>query len=250
MIKFSCFPLDLEYDDGEKKLYFNGVERTPSVRTLGEMKTVVVDEAFFILSDKKRVQYYLFPGIVRKEDAGLFKDPSLQPDLEYGVTILPPLELGREFNKTLGHYPPKGPCGSRYAEICEVLEGDAHYLLQKVDEGTGLVDGVLLVKAKKGDKAVIPAGYGHVLINPSAKTLVSARLAGVFGSECDPYRLKAGAAYFEFIDDSLVPNGNYESLPMAKTVEAMALPVNQQFDGDNIYAQFIEDPRKFDFLRK
>lgn len=250
MMKLDTFPLDLEYDDSEKKLYFNGVELTPAVRTLGDLESVLVDKAFFILNDKKRVQYYMFHGITRKEDFGLFKDPGLQPDLEFDITIIPALELGREFNKTLGHYHPKSPAGTRYPEIYEVLDGEGHFLLQRLDEKSGMVDDVLLVRAKKGDKVVVPQGYGHVTTNPGIKTLVSANITGVFKSEYDPLRLKEGAAYFEFIDDSLVPNERYESLPMVKTIDAMDLPLNQQFDGDNIYAQFIEETRKFDFLRK
>ncbi|MEM4255405.1 MAG: glucose-6-phosphate isomerase family protein [Candidatus Norongarragalinales archaeon] len=248
MIKLNVFPLDLEYDDSEKKLYFEGVELSPNVRTLGEMSSVVLDKVFFEKADKKRIQYYMFREIAKKGDVELFKTPPLE--LSYDITVIPTLDLGREFNKTLGHYHPKSPFGARYAEIYEVLEGEGHYLLQRLDEKTGNVDDVMLVIAKKGDKVVVPNGYGHISINPSSKTLVSANITGVFKSEYDPYRLKGGGAYYELIDDSLSPNENYANLPLIKTVDAMDLPLNQQFDGDNIYAQFVENPTKFDFLKK
>jgi len=246
MIKLNTFPVDLEYDDSEKKLYFEGIELKPDVRTLSEMAIVCMDKQFIQNADKKQVQYHMFRNIRRKQDATLFEEHKLSFD----ITVIPALDLGREFNKTLGHYHPKSEAGTRYPEIYEVLEGEAHYLIQRLDEKTLNVDDVLLIKAKKGDKVVVPTGYGHVSINPSHETLVSANIWRGVKSEYDLYRLKEGAAYFELIDDSLVPNKNYENLPMIKTAEAMTLPVNQQFDGENIYAQFLENPHKFDFLKK
>ncbi len=248
MNKLNAFPLDLEYDDGEKKLYFEGVELSPQVRLLREMESVCLDKEFFAGADKNRVQYYMFRGIAKKEDVELFKSPPLE--LSYDITIIPAFELGREFNKTVGHYHPKSPSGTRYAEIYEVLEGEAHSLQQRLDDETGRVDDVMLVTAKKGEKIVVPSGYGHNSINPSSKTLVLANITGVFKSEYDPYRLKEGGAYYELIDDSPVPNEKYPDLPMIKIINAMDLPLNQQFDGDNIYTQFVENPLKFEFLRK
>ncbi|MFH1056312.1 MAG: glucose-6-phosphate isomerase family protein [Candidatus Micrarchaeota archaeon] len=246
MIKLNTFPLDVEYEDKEKKLYFEGIELTPNVRTAGEMAIVCFDKAFAKNVDPKQIHYYMFRSIATKHDAILFNERQLS----YDITVIPATDLGKEFNKTLGHYHPKSPHGTRYSEIYEVLEGEAHYLLQRLDEKTGGVDEILLVKAKKGDKVVVPSGYGHISINPSPTTLVSANITALFKSEYDPYRLREGGAYFELIDDSLTPNNHYENLPMIKTIDAMDLPLNQQFDGDNIYAQFIENPEKFEFLRK
>ncbi len=52
-----------------------------------------------------------------------------------------------------------------YSELYEVLERDAHYLLQRAQNGER-VDEVILVKATRGDKVIIPPNYGHVTINP------------------------------------------------------------------------------------
>ena len=246
MVKLNTFPLDLEYEDNEKKLYFEGVELKPDLRPLSEMASVCFDKTFFADAEKTRIQYYMYRGIKQKQDANAFESTALSFD----ITVIPPLELGREYNKTLGHYHPKSPAGTRYPEIYEVLEGQAHYLIQRLDEKTGGVDDAMLIRAMKGDKVVMPPGYGHVSINPTHETLISANITGTFKSEYDSYKTREGAAYFDLIDDSLTPNKRYENLPMIKTIEAMELPLNQQFDGDNIYAQFIENPDKFDFLRK
>jgi oxalate decarboxylase/phosphoglucose isomerase-like protein (cupin superfamily) len=80
--------------------------------------------------------------------------------------------MGLEFVKTYGHYHPRVNPKLRYTypEIYEVLDGDAHYLLQRAlnDES---VDDVTLVKATRGDKVIVPPNYGHVTINPSERTL-------------------------------------------------------------------------------
>ncbi|HIH20030.1 TPA: glucose-6-phosphate isomerase [Candidatus Micrarchaeota archaeon] len=210
------------------------------------MEGVCLEKAFAQEADKNRVQYYMFRSIRLKSEEELFN----QTNLSFDITVIPPLELGKEYNKTFGHYHPKSEAGTRYPEIYEVLEGQAHYLIQRLDEKTGGVDDIMLIEARKGDKVVMPTGYGHVSINPTHETLVSANIVGKFQSDYAPYKEKEGAAYFELIDDSLTPNKHYENLPMIKTIDAMDLPINQQFDGDNIYAQFIENPEKFDFLRK
>ncbi len=52
-----------------------------------------------------------------------------------------------------------------YPELYEVLKGDANYLLQRA-QNEERVDEVILVKATRGDKVIIPPNYGHVTINP------------------------------------------------------------------------------------
>ena len=57
---------------------------------------------------------------------------------------------------------PENPAGTGYPELYEVVEGVAHFLLQKKT-----LEHIVLVKAAKGDIVLIPLGYGHVTINPS-----------------------------------------------------------------------------------
>ncbi len=92
--------------------------------------------------------------------------------LRYDITVIPPADLGGEYVKTKGHYPPENPAGVGYPEIYEVLEGRAHFLLQKKT-----LDDIVLVQVRAGDIAGIPPGYGHVTINPSPlETLILANL--------------------------------------------------------------------------
>ena len=77
--------------------------------------------------------YYMYRGI--KEDG----------DLRYDITIIPAKMLGMEFNKTKGHYHPES-----YGELYIVLEGEAIYLLQKLDQ-EGEIEDVYMVEAQKGE---------------------------------------------------------------------------------------------------
>jgi glucose-6-phosphate isomerase, archaeal len=97
----------------------------------------------------------------------------------------------RRIVKTKGHYHPENAAGIGYPELYEVIEGVAHFLLQKKT-----LDHIALVKAVKGDIVIIPPGYGHVTINPSRdETLMMANLVSTaFVSEYAFYETRHGAA--------------------------------------------------------
>ncbi len=141
-------------------------ERTffPVVRKLEEMKEVVFDKSFLKHANMDMELYFMFREVSKnKEDARKMDEKGLR----YDITIIPPNKLGLEFVKTAWHYHPFLP-GSRitYPEVYEVLEGEAHYLLQRMEEerGTEKITDVVVVKAKKGEKVIIPPNYGHVTI--------------------------------------------------------------------------------------
>ena len=191
-------------------------ERTfyPAVRILEELKEVVFDKTFLATADMDTELYYMFRAVSKdEEDEREIKETGLR----YDITIIPPNTLGLEFVKTAGHYHPFLP-GSKmtYPELYEVLEGEAHYLLQRREQGRGTerITDVVVVKAKKGDKVVIPPNYGHVTINPSETTLKMANwVANAFSSIYEPIKMKGGAAYFELTNGAFIKNANYEEVP-------------------------------------
>ncbi|NQE06552.1 Glucose-6-phosphate isomerase [ANME-1 cluster archaeon GoMg1] len=191
-------------------------ERTfyPAVRILEELKEVVLDKNFLATADMDTELYYMFRAVSKdEEDEREIRDKGLR----YDLTIIPPNKLGLEFVKTAGHYHPFLP-GSKmtYPELYEVLEGEAHYLLQRREQGrdTERITDVVVVKAKKGDKVIIPPNYGHVTINPSEATLKMANwVANAFSSIYEPIKMKGGAAYFELTNGEFVKNANYEEVP-------------------------------------
>ena len=137
--------------------------------------------------------------------------------LRYDITVIPPRVICGEFVKTKGHYHPKNAAGWGFPEVYEVLEGTAHYLLQRED-----MTDVVLVVATAGDVVVVPPGYGHVTINPTTDrvlhmaNIVSARFTIAYSH----YVEKKGAAYYEMADGSWEKNRAYRKVPPLRRVEA------------------------------
>jgi len=135
-------------------------------------------------------------------------------NLRYDITVIPPRDLCGEWVKTKGHYHPKNPAGVGYPEIYEVLEGQAHYLLQSRD-----LRDIVMICAGAGEVVIIPPGYGHVSINPSPdETLAMANIVSTaFESEYGEYESHHGAAYFEFCSGELRKNPRYPSVPSVRS---------------------------------
>ena len=230
-------------------------ERTffPAVRILEEMKEVIFDKTFLATANMDMELYYMFREVSKDEkDAMKIKEKGLR----YDITIIPPNKLGWEFVKTVGHYHPLLPDSDiTYPEIYEVLEGEAHYLLQCRDEekGTEKITDVVVVKAKKGDKVIIPPNYGHVTINPSEATLKMANwVARAFSSIYEPVKRRGGAAYFELTNGEFVKNENYEEVPGIRFLKpadvekevGLSLSLNKEVE---MY-ELIKEPEKLEFL--
>jgi len=137
--------------------------------------------------------------------------------LRYDVTVIPPRKLCGEYVKTKGHYHPLNENRCGYPEIYAVLNGKAHYLLQRED----LTDAVL-VEAGKGDVVVVPPGYGHVTINPlqdevlEMANIVSSR----FSSNYAGYEEHRGALYYEMDTGEFRKNRAYDRHPHLRFVQA------------------------------
>jgi len=230
-------PLKLSLENG---MLFLGKRRLkPSVRTLREMQDVVESIRFLVEAEPQTPCYFMYRDLY----------PSLKENgLRYDITILPPLRLGNEFNKTMGHYHPEAVGGLSYCELYEVLHGRAHYLLQKKEGGH--VTDVLLVRARKGDAVLIPPNYGHITINPGKTHLAMSNLvARDFESLYQDYLNLRGGAYYEHADGSFKQNPLYGKLPELKIIDAPKRHWHQ-----NILArclahadefEFLLDPRKF-----
>ncbi len=164
-----------------------------SYRLLSEMKEVIFDREW--LAKQKR-NFRLYE--MRREIART-------GNVRYDVTKLYGKMLGREFNKTLGHYHPDG-----FPEIYEVLKGKAICLLQKPARiNSRRIVHAVAVYAKKGEQVVIPPRYGHVTINPTSKTLLMGNLVSCrFSSIYEPYKRFGGACYY-YTRKGWVKNKNY-----------------------------------------
>lgn len=178
---------------------------------LHDMDEVLYDEEWARGTDNLELYYMYRDLFLSRRDGDLFKDQGIR----YDITIIPPLMLGCEYIKTAGHYHPKVPGQEiTYPEVYEVLEGEATYLLQKED-----LSDVVVVRAREGDKVVVPPDYGHITINDSNKRLKMANfVAREFSSIYDPIKKRGGGAYF-LTEDGFVENPRCEDAAPLREVE-------------------------------
>ena len=172
--------------------------KKPDIRYLYEMKEVLYDKNWAKNASPRTELYYMYRGIKKKDG------------LRYDITVIPARMLGKEFVKTKGHEHTKN-----FGEIYIVLKGNAIFLIQKRNRKN--IEEVFAIRAKKGDVAIIPAGYGHFTINPSPKkTLV---LANWVSEKCKSNYLQIekmkGACYY-YTKDGWIKNENYKKIPPLK----------------------------------
>ncbi len=177
-------------------LVFQGRKIEPSIRTLAQMRPVLAQPEKEANSEAQEPLYYMYRAA---KSFGRIR---------YDITRILAREICGERNKTFGHVHPRSPSGTPWAEIYEVLYGEAHFLLQKVSS-LGVED-ALLLSASKGDCLIIPPWYGHVTINPGKKTLLLANLVcELFESDYSPYAQRRGACFYEMSNGKMVRNKNY-----------------------------------------
>jgi glucose-6-phosphate isomerase len=226
------------------QLEFGGKRQEPDVRRLFDMKDVIFDQSWLAGAEDFELYYMYRDLFLSRAD----KEKLLQQDLRYDITIIPPNMLGREYIKTAGHYHPPVPGGAvTYPELYEVIEGEALYLLQNLD-----LSDVLVVYASAGDKVLVPPGYGHITINRSNKTLKMANfVARDFSSLYDPFKEKAGGAYF-FTRDGWIKN---DRCPEAAELRRIEAPDNSSLrklglaKNREMYP-LLREPGRLDYLTK
>lgn len=158
-----------------------------------------------------RVQYWMYNGIARQTDRSRLANSGMR----YELTLMPPLAIGRERAKTLGHLH-SFPQGSRvnYPEVCEVLTGTAYFVFQTMDTVARSSTFCSYLEAHPGDKIVIPPNLHHLTINAGDTPLlfsdvIPLDVKGIY----DPLKDVHGAAYFNTVDTGWIPNPNYQTVP-------------------------------------
>jgi len=227
------------------RLKFGEQQIDPDIRRLYDLRDVAFDTAWFEdISD--RDAYFMYRDLsLTPTDADTIK----RHHLRYDITIIPPLQMGLEFVKTYGHYHPRvnPKRGYTYPEVYEVLDGEAHYMLQRAQNEQS-VDDVILVKATRGDKVIVPPNYGHVTINPSEKTLKMANwVSRSFESLYEPYTQLHGGAYYELINGRLLHNRAYDNVPEIRVGYPKEIPEYGLVKRKPMY-ELVEEPLLLEFL--
>jgi glucose-6-phosphate isomerase, archaeal len=182
-----------------------GVE--PDIRRLHDMERPLYDKKWTKTALDYEL-YYMYRGVKEKDG------------LRYDVTVFPPLMLGKEFIKTKGH-----EHIGNFGEIYIVLRGKAIFLAQK--RINKKIEDVFAVKAEKGQVILIPAGYGHITINPSKKILETGNWQKKeCRSDYKPFDKMNGACYY-YTNKGWVKNKLYKDIPVLRFVKPLnSLPKN------------------------
>jgi len=235
--------IGIGFDERTKLLSVDGDVRTPDVRYLNQMNSVLYDKQFAMEADPRLELYYMYKDVTKKNDRPMFE----ANELRFDITIMSERRLGKEFNKTLGHVHEAGPSGFYYPELYEVISGRAHYLLQQMQDGDP--SRVVLVEAREGERVLIPPGWWHFTINPSNEPLVMSDLVwrGVV-VDYGPIRRRTGAAYFELHDGSLVRNSSYERVPELTRARASPELGERTAGNRSLYSSFVESPETYRYL--
>ena len=218
-------------------LTVNGKAAERSVRKAYELKSVLYSKSW-LSKHKDTPLYYMYRNVAP------FK-PLSKNGIRYDITVIRPLMLGSEFNKTLGHYHQIAEHGLTYPELYEVLDGNALYLLQKtLHDKTE----VILINARKGEKVIIPPNYGHITINLGRKDLVMANLVSDrFESDYKPVIKMRGGAVYVLRGNTIAANKSYGDIDLKIRYK----PGEYTFESKgSILDSFLNDPKKFGFLNK
>lgn len=218
----------------------------PTVRLAGEMRELFYAPA---VVDSKQQLYFMYHGICLNKDQELIE----RHGLRYDITIMPPALIGPEYVKTAGHYNPAAAgTEETYPEVYEVVQGQAHFLLQYLDPELNSVEEVVLFEAGAGDKVIIPPNRGLVIINPANETLVTANwVADGFSSSSELFVRLSGAVYYEVRVQGVstfIANPHYDYVPQLQRRLARQYRDLGLVKGVTLYEAFINSPELFRYL--
>ncbi|HHI30385.1 MAG TPA: glucose-6-phosphate isomerase [Candidatus Methanoperedenaceae archaeon] len=228
-----------------ERLNFGRKKWDADTRMLSDITDVLYDQSW--AEEHENIPlYYMYRGLYKtvEEKATMEKH-----HLRYDITIIPPRMLGEEYVKTAGHYHPMVP-GEKlsYTEVYQVLEGEAEYLLQKLENG--IIEDVVLIHATIGNIVVIPPNYGHITINMSKSRLkMSNWVSSEFASIYEPIRERRGGAYYFLKDSTILKNEKYTKIPELRRVKPTDPSLLNLTPGEDMY-KLIGTPTKLDFLNK
>jgi glucose-6-phosphate isomerase len=257
--------LPLEFDPDTYALRSTSSEWSlpePGLRKLDDMRVVLRDPC----CKGPDVVYWMYRDLALPEHAGL-KDAT---GLRYDISVFRGEPMGSEVFKTSGHYHPYiddagKPYNLSWPEVYEVLYGEAIYLLQKVDNiysdcFYGKVEDFIVVRAKPGQKVVMPPNYGHVTLNPNpGKPLVMCNwVCNWFKSYYESVEQAKGFGWWRVLKGkgkskkaAWVPNPSYRQ-PLAPVRKARTLSCEPLglCEGKPMYPIAAADPARFEWVCK
>lgn len=225
-------------------LYIGIMKSKKQIRRLFDMRDVIYDREW--LSVMKNIDmYYIYREFyINKNDMKTMKEHGLR----YDITLIPPRMLGCEFVKTAGHYHSTIPgTDITFPEIYDIKAGDACFILQRTCNDR--IEDVMSIKAKNGDKVIIPPGYGHLTVNVSNKVLKMSNWVAIDAKSIySPIKEKGGAAYL-LLKDGFIKNPRYTDIPEIRIIESFDLKKIGIEKEKDMY-EFIKDLNDLEFLTR
>lgn len=241
----SGLPIELDEDF---KLKFKGElpEVKPSVRKFSDLIPVLMNRD---AKSAREEMYYMYRDVHYPADEDIIRHHNFRFD----VTVVPPAIIGREFNKTVGHYHPYiKDTKIAYPEAYEVIHGHGLFIIQKLDT-EGKVSMVIAMEATTGDKIIYPPNYGHTIVNIGNDALVTSNwVADNFDSEYKPVADMQGMSYYVVKSEDkpfeFVKNEKYTDTPQIRVLKASENPGARMIPAGPMYRNGVKTPDKFKFL--
>ena len=216
-------------------------------RRLGELARVTVEP---VSRASRRVQYWMLNGVALTDDLA-----RIDPRLRFELTYMADRPIGWERPKTAGHNHGRPASGSiGFAEVCEILEGTAGFLVQDLQPGPAATFAAL-VTVRPGERIILPPFLQHLTIDLAGDPLVfsdviSRRITGDYEGLAAAH----GGAYLVGPRGEARPNPAYRSLPPLErlTAEGWAgeaarhpVPLYQQLLADPAALAWLDEPDTF-----
>jgi glucose-6-phosphate isomerase, archaeal len=245
--------LTLKFDPECLQFAFGTEVRDPiyGTRSADQIRKVLLDPD----CELPEIIYWMLRDLGRK-DLPDFKQTA---GLRYDISVFRSDHFGREFMKTSGHYHPIIPGGNiSWPEVYEIIDGKALYVLQKVndidlDPDEVVVEDVIIVEGKPGDKVIMPPDYGHVTINDLTVPLVMSNwVSSKFSSVYGKVEAAKGFAYYYLHGDGSpkwVKNPAYDKpLPPLRKAIVKEVPALGLTRDVPLFNACAADPDKFLWL--
>ena len=208
-------------------------------RRLGDLAPVL---AVPVSPGNRRIQYWTFGGVSDERH----REALARCSVAYDLTFIPDRAVGWECPKTHGHVHVSAfEGGAGYAELYEVLEGHAGFLVQDLQPGP-MATFAALITARAGETVVIPPRLHHAVVNLGPGMLVVGDI--VSRASLDEYgllRAARGMAYYVGVDGRAVPNAAYAQVPPLARIEAADW--SRAAPGP-LYEMLIEHPADLEWL--
>ena len=215
------------------------------IRKMKDMRSLFLNADGY---DDEMPLYYMYNGIFREKHRAFFKNQHIK----YEYTVLMNTLINNEHVKAHGHIHGYNELKhSRHIEAYEILHGEGYFELFKF---VGNMLKVILIQTKPGDCFIVPSDYYHLSINTGQEPYIFGDLI-IEGAENDYSFLKDknGAPLYAMFDGErsvfrMNPSYNDFEIEILHT-DVKNLPWPNPLDQLPLYAHFITNPEKFEFLK-